>query len=114
MKKAIAIISAAIIAAVSLSACHAEDGKINDNKGYVLNRSEETYSSRRVSSDMSSAVSDRNENTDTNKGVIHDVGSMTGEVINDVADGMDNIGSSIESNVEDFFDGNSEYNSNNY
>lgn len=108
MKKAIAIFGAAILAAVSLSACKAEDGRINDNRGYTIMSSQDTYSSRRVVSETSSVVSNRNDNTDTNQGVINDVGSMTGEVINDVADGVDNIGSSVESNVNDFFDGNTD------
>ena len=103
MKKAIAICGAAIIVASALSACKAEDGRINDNRGYTIISSQDTYSSRRIMSETSSVVSRRNNNTDTNEGVIHDVGSMTGEVIDDVADGMDNIGSSVESNVEDFF-----------
>ncbi len=107
MKKALAIFGAAVVAATALSACNAEDGKINDHRGYNNMVSEEVYTSRRTVSETSSVRTDRND-TDTHDGILHDIGSMTGDVIDDVADGLDDIGSTITSNAEDFFDGNSD------
>ena len=107
MKKLLAICSAALLVTVLLSACNAEDGKINDQRGYNYLTSEETYSGRRMTSQTSSARSDRYD-TDTNDGVLHDVASTTGEVINDVADGAEDVVSSVKSDVEDFFDGSSD------
>ena len=105
MKKTLAVFGAAILAAMALSACNAEDGKINDYKSRGVVPSEDTYSSRRFTSETSS--SRRYDNTDSHDGIIHDVGSMTENVVEDVAEGMDNVGSTIESNVEDFFNGDS-------
>ena len=115
MKKALAICGAAILAAASLAACNAENGKVNNNRNNAMLSSEETYSRRNVATDTASGWTDHSvvsrDNIDsahTDRGVIENIGSTVGEGVNDVAQGIDNVGSSVASNVEDFFDGNTD------
>ena len=101
MKKIIAIAACAVLAASALSACNTTDGKVGNNRDdypYSTERDNQTTASRRV--DSSRMTSSLNE-SHTDGGVIHDTVSMVGDVGEDIAEGVDNIGSSVESNVSD-------------
>ncbi|MBQ1389005.1 MAG: hypothetical protein IIY78_05200 [Clostridia bacterium] len=77
MKKIIKTALCLLIAGCALTGCDTRDGRIND-PDYTRNAS----------------MGYRDD-----KGVLHDAASMVGRVGEDVADGVDNMGSSITSDV---------------
>ncbi|MBQ3969916.1 MAG: hypothetical protein II685_05480 [Clostridia bacterium] len=128
MKKTIAAAACLMAIAATFTACNTEDGRVDDNSttsvtsrvneinrnnaesrivsdrnnGIVNSRDESAVNSeRRAERDnINDDVYDNNDN----EGVIHDIGSMVGAGVEDVADGIDNIGSSVASNVNDAVD----------
>ena len=127
MKKAFAAIAGMLTIIAAFTACNAQDGRVEDNsivpntssvREAERNRTDRTNNinnSSRITENRSSMISSKNNNnTNDNKGVIHDVGSMTGTVIEDAADGIDNIGSSIASNVSDAMHDDDDYETDNY
>ena len=101
MKKLMAVAACAVFAAGALCACDSRDGRINDRKETVS-----VVVSERVDSRMdSSRVQSRTSGTHSGEGVLHDTASMIGEVGEDIADGAENIGDSVKSDVKDITDG---------
>ena len=101
MKKLLAFAACALIAAAALSACDAKDGRIDDNSSRMtISHNETTGKNSRMSTSSRSTGRNNGSHTD-DEGVLHDTASMIGEVGEDIADGADNIGSSVKSNVND-------------
>lgn len=103
MKKFIAIAACAVLAASALSACSTNDGRVGNNRDeYPYTTDNQTTASRRAaSSRMESRMESSANESHTDGGVIHDTVSMVGDVGEDIVEGVDNIGSSVESNVSD-------------
>ena len=107
IKKASALFACALLMASALCACDAKDGKIDDNSSVIMkteSRADMTSrktASRKTASETASVTTDRDNSGD---GVLHDTASMVGEVGEDIAQGADNIGSSVTSNLDEAFD----------
>ncbi len=100
MKKIIAIAACAALAASALAACDSRDGRIDDNSRPSV-VSGTTSQRMNESKKSTSRAQSRNADTHSGEGVLHDTASMIGEVGEDIADGADNIGSSVTSNFND-------------
>ena len=96
MKRIIAAAVCAMAVAAALSACSARDGRVDDNNTSVMISNED----RTLRNNTSRSIS-RKTDSHSDNGVLHNTASMVGEVGEDVADGMNDIGSSIVSNVSD-------------
>ena len=103
MKRFLAIAACTLAAASALSACDARDGKINrdGNAGTVAAN---TTISRNSRSSVTSSMITRDNDSHTDRGVLHDTASTIGEVGEDIADGADKVGSSVKSNINDVMD----------
>lgn len=103
MKRFLAIAACAVLAASALSACDASDGKVGRGSSMPAVTSRTDMTSRTTSS--RTTVRDNGSHTDD--GVLHDTASMIGDVGEDIADGADNIGSSVKSDLNDTFNNDS-------
>lgn len=98
MKKLICLAACAVAACSALTGCDMKDGRINDGKNHNVF---DTESRVTVSSENRTTSRVVVRGTDTDRGVLHDTASMIGDVGEDIAEGAENIGSSIVSNVSD-------------
>ena len=118
MKKTLALAACIMSIMAVFTACNTNDGKVNNanntnnnNTASTVSRVDNVYGND-TALDRTTDVRDNNsrvvtndreviDNNNGNDGVIHDVGSMVGTGIEDAADGIENIGSSVASNISD-------------
>ena len=110
MKKLVFSILCVMTLALCMSACDASNGRVNrtnETSSYTGYSVSSSRNNEYVSSRYESRVMRDTDTTSysSDDGIINDVGSMVGAGVRDVGDGIENIGSTLESNVDDMFDG---------